>query len=62
MQPLFGYLADLAWDGRIVNDIRVYAVADYQRGFFLMLAFAAIAVLGALCLRETNCRNISADR
>ena len=62
MQPLFGYLADLAWDGRVVNDIRVYAASDYQRGFFLMLAFAAIAVLGALCLRETNCRNISADR
>jgi sugar phosphate permease len=62
MQPLFGYLADLFWDGRMVNNIRVYAAEDYQRGFYLMLFFAAIAVIGALCLKETGCRNISGER
>lgn len=62
MQPLFGYLADLAWDGRIENGIRVYAAGDYQRGFYLMLVFAAMAVIGALCLTETRCRNISGER
>jgi MFS family permease len=62
MQPLFGYLADLAWNGHMVNNIRVYAASDYQRGFYLMLFFAAIAVIGALCLKETGCRNISGER
>jgi len=57
MQPLFGYVADFAWDGRIVNGIRVYAAMDYQRGFYLMLFFAALAVLGSIRLRETYCRN-----
>lgn len=62
MQPLFGYLADLVWNGHMVNNIRVYAASDYQRGFYLMLFFAAIAVIGALCLKETGCRNISGER
>jgi len=62
MQPLFGYLADLAWDGRVVGGIRIYAAGDYQRGFYLMLFFAAMAVIGALCLTETRCRNISGGR
>lgn len=61
MQPLFGYLADLSWDGLIVEGSRVYAQTDYQHGFLLMLFFAGIAVIGALCLQETYCRNISLD-
>lgn len=61
MQPLFGYLADLAWDGRIVEGIRIYTRTDYQHGFLLMLFFAGIAIIGALCLQETYCRNISLD-
>jgi sugar phosphate permease len=57
MQPLFGYVADLSWDGRIIDGIRVYSVTDYHHGFLLMLAFAVIAVIGACRLRETYCRN-----
>ncbi len=61
MQPLFGNIADRSWDGRIVEGSRVYAHTDYQHGFLLMLFFAGIAVIGALCLQETHCRNISLD-
>ncbi len=57
MQPLFGYVADLSWDGTVVNGIRVYSSIDYRHGFFLMLVFAVIAVLGSFRLRETFCRN-----
>lgn len=60
MQPLFGYLADVAWSGAIANGIRVYAVADYQRGFYAMLAFTLIAVVAGFRIKETNCRNIYA--
>lgn len=61
MQPLFGFLADYAWDGKMVNGIRVYAAADYRHGFYLMVCFAVIALIAALLLKETNCRNISQD-
>lgn len=59
MQPLFGWAMDLAWDGKTVNGLRVYAAGDYHSGFLFMLAFAAIGVCGATRVRETNCRNIT---
>ncbi len=57
MQPLFGYIADLSWDGTIKNGIRIYSQTDYYHGFLLMFLFAAIAVVGSFRLRETYCRN-----
>lgn len=59
MQPLFGWAMDLAWDGRIVNGLRVYSAADYHSGFLFMLAFAVIGICGAARVRETGCRNIT---
>ncbi len=59
MQPLFGRIMDLTWDGAMDGSVRVYAAADYRNGFWVMLAFAAVGVAGALCIRETRCRNIS---
>ncbi len=57
MQPLFGYIADLTWDGTIENGIRIYSRADYQNGFFAMLVFALIAVVASFRIRETYCQN-----
>lgn len=57
MQPLFGYLADLSWDGTTVQGIRIYSQGDYHHGFLLMLAFAVLALIGSFRLRETYCRN-----
>ena len=57
MQPLFGYIADLSWNGTIENGIRIYSQTDYFHGFLLMLIFAAIAVVASFRLRETYCRN-----
>lgn len=58
MQPLFGYVAELTWDGTMVNGLRVYSAASYQNGFLLTLAFSVIAIVGALRLQETYGRNI----
>lgn len=60
MQPLFGYVMDKFWNGRIVDNIRVYSTTDYTYGFYLVLLFAVIAILGALRLHETGGRNIVA--
>ncbi len=58
MQPLFGYIADLSWDGTMANGIRIYSQTEYSHGFLLMLFFAAIAVAGSCRVRETYCRNV----
>ena len=60
MQPLFGWAMDLLWQGTVVNGVRVYAIADYRLGFLLMLGFALLAVVGAVRVRETYCRNLTA--
>lgn len=57
MQPLFGWVADLAWDGRLLDGVRQYPWAGYRNGLLVSALFAGIAVLGAWRLRETYCRN-----
>ncbi len=57
MQPLFGWVADLSWDGTLVDGVRRYGWAGYRNGLAVSAGFAALAVVGALRLRETHCRN-----
>lgn len=57
MQPVFGYLADLSWDGTTENGIRIYIEQDYRNGLLLMIIFAVLAFLGSLRVRETFARN-----
>ncbi|HRH81122.1 MAG TPA: MFS transporter [Thiobacillaceae bacterium] len=59
MQPLFGWVADLSWDGTLVDGARVYPWTGYRNGLAVSAGFAALAVIGALFLRETHCRNRS---
>lgn len=57
MQPLFGWVADLSWDGRLIDGVRVYGWVGYRNGLAVSAGCAAIAVLGGWRLRETHCRN-----
>lgn len=61
MQPAFGWMLDLSWDGVLVDGLRQYAWTDYRNGLWLSFGFAMLAVLAALRVRETHCRNISAE-
>lgn len=61
MQPAFGWALDLAWGGDLVEGLRRYAWADYRNGLWLSFGLAVIAVMAALRVRETHCRNISAE-
>ncbi len=56
-QPLFGYIADLTWDGTMANGVRIYSTTEYQNGFIAMLLFSIIALTAAFRVRETYCRN-----
>jgi sugar phosphate permease len=57
MQPLFGWVADLSWDGRLVDGARVYGWAGYRNGLIVSAGCAAMAALAATRVRETRCRN-----
>ena len=59
LQPLVGWAMDQHWDGRLLAGARVYSEQNYQTGLGIMLAFAAVGLLGALTIRETNCRYIT---
>jgi sugar phosphate permease len=59
MQPAFGWMLDLTWDGTLVDGVRVYAWGDYRNGLWLSFGFACLAVLASLRVRETRCRNIA---
>jgi sugar phosphate permease len=59
VQPLFGWIADKTWDGKVVEGLRVYGAADYHNGFMLMLGFAVLGLVATFFVRETCCRNIT---
>ncbi len=61
MQPLFGRIMDVFWDGTMAGGIRIYSAADYQNGFLLVIIFSVVAIVGALRLHETRGRNIVAE-
>ena len=61
MQPLFGWVLDLGWDGKMINGVNIYSWANYQQAMMLMLVFGVIALIAAWRVRETHCRNITLD-
>lgn len=61
LQPLFGWVMDLAWDGRMADGVRIYAAGDYRIGILLVFGFSLLAVAGATRMRETFCRNLAGE-
>jgi sugar phosphate permease len=56
LQPAFGWVLDLTWDGTLRDGVRVYAAADYQHGLWLCFGAAFLALLATPLVRETHCR------
>jgi sugar phosphate permease len=59
MQPAFGWIMDRTWDGTLIEGVREYAWGDYRNALWLSFAFAVVACVAALRVRETHCRNIA---
>lgn len=58
LQPLFGWIMDLGWQGEMLNGARFYDLATWRSG---VLAVTLCALLGAAAtwwIHETRCRNI----
>ena len=57
MQPAFGWVLDLTWDGTMLDGTRLYAMDDYRNGLWLCVGFATVALVASLRIHETFCRN-----
>jgi len=57
IQPLFGVLMDMTWNGTIVDGVRRYGAGDYANGLWLCFAIVGVSLLASLQLRETHGRN-----
>ncbi|MEM7207941.1 MAG: MFS transporter [Pseudomonadota bacterium] len=58
MQPLIGWLLDIQWDGTIVEGVRIYHATAYTNALASFLIVNALALTGALLLRETRCKQL----
>ncbi len=56
MQPAFGWVLDLTWDGAMREGVRLYGRGDYLNGLWLSFGCALIALVAAPLMRETHCR------
>ena len=59
LQPLFGWVMELTWDGTVVEGVRQYTWTDYRNGVWLSLGVSLLGILGAALSRETFNRNIT---
>lgn len=56
MQPAFGWVLDLTWDGALRDGVRLYGRGDYVNGLWLSFGCALIALIAAPRIRETRCQ------
>lgn len=59
-QPFIGWLLDVNWDGGIEAGGRVYSVQAFEAALLSLVASGVIAIVMALLMRETHCRNVFA--
>jgi hypothetical protein len=58
MQPLIGWILDINWSGSMEDGARIYSASNYTIAFTSLLLVNAMALLAALFLRETHCRQV----
>ncbi|MDZ4132298.1 MAG: MFS transporter, partial [Dethiobacteria bacterium] len=59
LQPLFGYVLDLGWEGLVIDGARIYPLQAYRIGFLVSLAFALTALAAAFLYRDKKLPNSS---
>ncbi|MDF1792637.1 MAG: MFS transporter [Thalassobaculaceae bacterium] len=58
LQPLLGWVLDLAWDGTLVEGARVYTAAAYERAFLVLPVIGVFGLIIALVIRETHAKGV----
>ncbi len=60
-QPLYGWLLDLEWSGKIVNHIAVYTPSNFQIAMAMFPIAFIIALAAVLLSKETHCQPLIND-
>jgi hypothetical protein len=58
LQPAVGWMLDRRWEGALREGVRVFSLAAYQAGFWLMMGWILLSLVLLLFTRETNCRQM----
>jgi MFS family permease len=56
-QPIFGWLMDMYWDGKIINNLHIYSLADFHRAMLILPVGFIVAILFCSFLKETYCQS-----
>jgi sugar phosphate permease len=59
IQPLFGWILDLGWQGTIQNGVKIYPQEAFWTAFVFCTVIAAISVGLTLMVKETRCVNVA---
>jgi sugar phosphate permease len=57
VQPLFGYILDLKWDGAVLDGVKLYPLEAYRLAFEACFIICFLALVAALLLRESYREN-----
>ena len=55
-QPFFGWLMDLHWDHKMVDNIPFYSRADFHHAMMILPVAFIIGIITVMLARETHCR------
>jgi len=58
LQPAVGWVLDQRWEGATRESVRIYSLAAYQAGFWLMMVWILLALVLLFFTRETYCRQV----
>ncbi len=54
LQPLFGFVLDMGWEGLMIDGARIYTLEAYRLGFLICLLFGLMALVATLAYRENK--------
>ncbi len=55
-QPFFGWLMDLHWDHKVINQVPFYAASDFRLAMSIMPIAFVLGLVTAVLVKETYCR------
>ncbi len=57
-QPVFGWIMDANWHGKIINGMRVYSTSAFQHAILILPILFVVSLICALFIKETHCKHL----
>ena len=54
--PLTGQFLDSAWDGKLVDGVRIFSISAYKMAFLTLPVYLIISLILLLKVKETHCK------